>query len=156
MPFLGISKDQFGSVFRGIRPDADIGVKSYPTKPDAFIEDILSTGLLANLSKLDWRRKRRTPSRNRGNWFWTGAPCSPERTWAENGFFQCSHSMGKDSCSWPQCLRRIAKAFEGAAPRLFQPMYAWANMGHPSREEGFSLRSHHSDADELREGCHPT
>ena len=32
------------------------------------------------MSKLDWRRKRRTPSRNRGHWFWTGAPCSPERT----------------------------------------------------------------------------
>jgi hypothetical protein len=44
--FLGISKDQFVSVFRGIRPDARIGVKSHRTKPDAFIEDILSTGLL--------------------------------------------------------------------------------------------------------------
>jgi hypothetical protein len=28
------------------------------------------------------------------------------------------------------------KAFEGAAPRLFRPMYAQANMGHPSREAG--------------------
>ena len=51
---------------------------------------------------------------------------------------------------------RIARAFEGAAPRRFQPMYAWANMGHPSREEGFVLRSHHCDADELQEGYQPT
>jgi hypothetical protein len=31
---------------------------------------------------------RRTSSLNRSLWFWTGAPCSPQRTWAENGFFQ--------------------------------------------------------------------
>src|SRR5258708_34704582 len=31
------------------------------------------------------------------------------------------------------------KAMEGAAARLFRPMYAVANMGHPSREEGFVL-----------------
>jgi hypothetical protein len=29
----------------------------------------------------------------------------------------------------------------GAAPRFFHPMYAVANMGHPSGEEGFVLRS---------------
>jgi hypothetical protein len=29
----------------------------------------------------------------------------------------------------------------GASPRLFRPMYAGANMGHPSREEGFVLCS---------------
>jgi hypothetical protein len=44
--FLGVSKDQFVSVFRGIRGDAGIGVKSYRANRDAFIEDILSTGLL--------------------------------------------------------------------------------------------------------------
>jgi hypothetical protein len=27
---------------------------------------------------------------------------------------------------------RMAKAFEGATPRLFRPTYAEANMGHPS------------------------
>jgi hypothetical protein len=27
---------------------------------------------------------------------------------------------------------RLARALEGAAPRLFRPMYAGANMGHPS------------------------
>src|ERR1035441_10900558 len=41
--FLGLSKDQFVSVLRGIRGDAGIGVKSYHASPDAFIEDILST-----------------------------------------------------------------------------------------------------------------
>jgi hypothetical protein len=48
---------------------------------------------------------------------------------------------------------RVAKTFEGAAPwaapRLFQPMYAGANMGHPSREEGLVLRSDRSAADGL-------
>jgi hypothetical protein len=43
----------------------------------------------------------------------------------------------------------------GAAPRLFRPMYAGANMGHPSREEGCVLCSHHCDADELHQGCYP-
>jgi hypothetical protein len=39
---------------------------------------------------------------------------------------------------------RVAKALEGAAPRLFRPMYAGANMGHPSREQGFVLHHNHS------------
>jgi hypothetical protein len=36
---------------------------------------------------------------------------------------------------------RVAEALEGAAPRLFRPMYARANMGHPSREAGFVVCS---------------
>ena len=36
---------------------------------------------------------------------------------------------------------RVTTALEGAAPRLFRPMYAQANMGHPSREEGLVLGS---------------
>jgi hypothetical protein len=44
--FLGISKDQFVSVVRGIRGDAGIGVKSYRAGRGAFIDDVLSTGLL--------------------------------------------------------------------------------------------------------------
>ena len=47
-------------------------------------------------------------------------------------------------------------AFEGAAPRLFRPMYAEANMGHPSRDEGFVLCSHLCDADELHQRSYPT
>ena len=35
-----------------------------------------------------------------------------------------------------QALVRKAEAFEGAAPS-FWPMYAWANIRHPSREVGF-------------------
>jgi hypothetical protein len=31
-----------------------------------------------------------------------------------------------------------AEALEGAAPHLFRPMYATANMGHPSREAGLA------------------
>jgi hypothetical protein len=49
--FLGFSKDQFVSVLRGIRGDAGIGVKSYRTNPSAFIEDILSTGLLEAMAE---------------------------------------------------------------------------------------------------------
>ena len=57
-------------------------------------------------------------------------------------------------------LARVAGALEGAAPHLFRPMYAprhagagWANMGHPSREEGFALCSKHCATDELHPGC---
>ena len=44
--FLGMSKDQFISVLRGIRGDAGIGVKSYRADPPEFIKDVASTGLL--------------------------------------------------------------------------------------------------------------
>src|ERR1700674_3051064 len=50
--FLGISKDQFVSVFRGIRGETEgIGVKSYRANQDAFIEDLLSTGLLEAMAE---------------------------------------------------------------------------------------------------------
>jgi DpnII restriction endonuclease len=49
--FLGISKDQFVSVIRGIRGKAGIGVKSYRADRDAFIQDILSTGLLEAMAE---------------------------------------------------------------------------------------------------------
>src|ERR1700693_3397309 len=48
-------------------------------------------------TKRDWRRsyepfvaqrnQRISSVRNHGLWFWTGAPCSPQRTWAENDVF---------------------------------------------------------------------
>ena len=57
--------------------------------------------------------------------------------------------MGNDFALGRNSLRHIAKALGGAAPRLFRPMYAGANMGHPSREKGFVLCSHHRDADGL-------
>jgi hypothetical protein len=44
---------------------------------------------------------------------------------------------------------RVEVELEGAAPRLIRRMYARANMGHASREEGFVLCSNHSAADEL-------
>jgi hypothetical protein len=44
--FLGMSKDQFISVLRGIRGDAGIGVKSYRADSPEFIKDVASTGLL--------------------------------------------------------------------------------------------------------------
>jgi hypothetical protein len=33
-------------------------------------------------------------------------------------------------------------------------MFAGANMGHPSSDEGLVLRSHHGDA--VHQGCYPT
>ena len=41
----------------------------------------------------------------------TGAPCSHQRTWAENGFFECFHS----TCQDPP-LRQMAVTAEGPAP----------------------------------------
>jgi hypothetical protein len=38
---------------------------------------------------------------------WTGAPGSHQRTWAENGFFECFYSMGNRTSA------RISKALEG-------------------------------------------
>ena len=45
---------------------------------------------------------------NYGLWFWTGAPGSPtcpgvpwERTWAENGFFQCFYRIREGCRSLP-------------------------------------------------------
>ena len=49
--FLGISKDQFVSVLRGIRGDAGIGVKSYRADQAGFIEAVLSTGLLEAMAE---------------------------------------------------------------------------------------------------------
>jgi hypothetical protein len=49
--FLGLSKDQFVSVLKGMRGDAGIGVKSYRAHPDAFIEALLSTGLLKAMAE---------------------------------------------------------------------------------------------------------
>jgi hypothetical protein len=49
--FLGLSKDQFVSVLREVRGDAGIGVKSYRADREAFIEDVLSTGLLEAMAE---------------------------------------------------------------------------------------------------------
>ncbi|MFB3829009.1 MAG: DpnII family type II restriction endonuclease [Bryobacteraceae bacterium] len=44
--FLGMSKDQFVSVLRGLRDDQGIGVKSYRADREGYIADLLSSGLL--------------------------------------------------------------------------------------------------------------
>jgi hypothetical protein len=49
--FMGFSKDQFVSVLRGIRDEKGIGVKSYRSGPESFIEDLLSTGLLEAMAE---------------------------------------------------------------------------------------------------------
>src|SRR5271156_4629207 len=59
-------------------------------------------------------------------WLWTGAPCSPERTWAENGFFKCFHSMHQDACRWLLSVE--------AAPVFFGPYTL--GRGAPSRQVG--------------------
>ena len=58
---------------------------------------------------------------------WTGAPGSPQPTWAENGFFKCFHSTREGALAHNGNLfAREAVALEGATPRLFRPMYAGA------------------------------
>jgi hypothetical protein len=49
--FLGLSKDQFVSVLRGIRGNAGIGIKSYRADPKGFLEAMLSTGLLEAMAE---------------------------------------------------------------------------------------------------------
>lgn len=49
--FLGMSKDQFVSVLRGIRGEAGIGVKSYRADRAGFIDDVLSMGLLEAMAE---------------------------------------------------------------------------------------------------------
>ena len=49
--FLGLSKDQFVSVLRGVLGDAGIGVKSYKSKSTAFIDALLGTGLLEAMAE---------------------------------------------------------------------------------------------------------
>jgi hypothetical protein len=55
--FLGLSKDQFVSVFKAIRDGQGIGVMSYRAHPDAFIEDLIGTGLLEAMAE-EANRKR--------------------------------------------------------------------------------------------------
>ena len=70
---------------------------------------------------------------------WTGAPCSPQRTWAEDDGAQPLRTLllysgqtaarSKSRCTWSESIGRIR----------FRPMYAQANMGHPSRTNDRSL-----------------
>jgi hypothetical protein len=93
---------------------------------------------------------------------WTGAPRSPQRTWAENGFFQMlsldgqlnpNPDMKSDRGAFPGFPVELSGvgAFHAAfltesrtrgrvqcsvqeirVARLFRPTYAWAIEGHPS------------------------
>ena len=66
------------------------------------------------------------------------APAYMGREWVfSNAFTPCTSIFALGS----SLFARLVEAVEGAAPHLFRPMYADANMGHPSREEGFVLRS---------------
>jgi hypothetical protein len=49
--FLGLSKDQFVSILRGIFGDAGIGVKNYKSDPDAFAKSFLETGILEAMAE---------------------------------------------------------------------------------------------------------
>jgi hypothetical protein len=72
----------------------------------------LGVGLTRSVKTLDW------------SWFsteWvlerveTGAPCSPQRTWAENDFFECFYIVSK-LIPAGTALPGIGKAFEGLRP----------------------------------------
>jgi hypothetical protein len=56
---------------------------------------------------------------------------------SSNAFVRC----GKILDLGRNLFARVAGALDGAAPRLFRPMYAGANMGHPSREQNSLLAS---------------
>ena len=49
--FLGLSKDQFVSVLRGVRGDKGIGIKGFQAEPVTFIEELLNTGLLQAMAE---------------------------------------------------------------------------------------------------------
>lgn len=49
--FLGVSKDQFTGMLRDARNGVDVGVKAYRTDRDAFIRDLLSTGVIEAMSR---------------------------------------------------------------------------------------------------------
>jgi hypothetical protein len=55
--FLGMSKDHFVSVLKGIPGHVGIGSKSYHAHPDAFIQSLLSIGLLEAMAE-EANRKR--------------------------------------------------------------------------------------------------
>jgi hypothetical protein len=60
-----------------------------------------------------------------------GAPCSHQRTWAENDAFECFY-LSSD-CSLGHNISGVErKVFEGASPHRFRPTYAGAKTGHPS------------------------
>jgi hypothetical protein len=48
--FLGVSKDQFVSLLREVRGAKGIGVKSYRTDPAAFLDDLVSAGVLESMA----------------------------------------------------------------------------------------------------------
>ena len=58
--FLGMSKDHFVSVLKGIPGHVGIGSKSYHAHPDAFIQSLLSIGLLEAMAE----EANRNTSRN--------------------------------------------------------------------------------------------
>jgi hypothetical protein len=57
-----------------------------------------------------------------GPWFWTGAPCSPQRTWAENGFFQMLSLHGtRISALNSSLFARKQERSNGLRPVFFGP-----------------------------------
>src|SRR5579863_7653898 len=96
--------------------------------------------------KSDWggklcrvTRRRRGRAKERSPLPWTGAPCSPQRTWAEDDGAQPLPPLSliaetavnsKSPCTWSESIRRTR----------FRPMYAGTNMGHPSNTNDRSLK----------------
>ena len=70
-----------------------------------------------------------TPYLKQTLFIWTGAPGSPQRTWAENEGakpppkFLCSTQDDSFGCPLTESIRK----------NRFRPRYALANLGHPSR-----------------------
>lgn len=54
--FLGLSKDQFESTFKGVRGEKGTGIKAYHRDPSAFVDDLLATGLLEAMAEVTTRK----------------------------------------------------------------------------------------------------
>jgi hypothetical protein len=74
-----------------------------------------------------------------GPWFWTGAPCSPQRTWAEYGFFQCFHSIHQGSLPLVVVFCSGSKSVGGLRPS-FSAHVRWGEHGAPVQGRGPRLR----------------
>jgi hypothetical protein len=124
--FLG-SLDWQGKLADSVSSPRSMVLTGAPGSPD-FLSRLMASPRFMRLSVK--KAAHAVSSRSRA----TGNPGSPKRTWAENDVFRMLSLHARELLLAPTAFCRRAEALEGAAPRLSRPMYAAANMGHPSRE----------------------
>src|SRR6202030_2904354 len=84
---------------------------------------------------------------------WTGAPCSPQRTWAENGFFPMLSLHAPGSCSWPHSIYPSTSSIgRGLRPIFFGPCTLREIRGtRPGKRASFFARGLQAAPEEVRE-----